>query len=138
MPACKFTKKNSFTLSLSCILPSFSQNASRLLHPKSLRVQFFQRKVVLLAIYLFNHDSFKSTIFMLNTSFDVLLSAVFVKLESFVSCNIKLLALWFDIYFFLLKLNYSPSWWYNFYFDICIKFTLSTIISTRKEWLDVC
>ena len=34
---------------------------------------FFQRKVVLLVIYLFNHDSSKSTIFMLNMAFDVLL-----------------------------------------------------------------
>ena len=71
---------------------------------------FFQRKLVLLVIYLFNHDSSKPTIFMLNISFDVLLSAVFVKLESFVSCNIKLFALSFDIYFFLLKTNYSLSW----------------------------
>ena len=57
---------------------------------------FFQRKVVLLVIYLFNHDSSKSTIFMLNMAFDVLLSAVFVKyskLESFVSCDTKLFAL---------------------------------------------
>ena len=64
---------------------------------------FFQRKVVLLVIYLFNHDSSKSTTFMLNMAFDVLLSAVFVKyskLESFVSCNIKLFALCFDMYFF--------------------------------------
>ena len=55
---------------------------------------FFQRKVVLLVIYLFSHDSSKSTIFMLNMTFDVLLSAVFVKyskLESFISCNIKFL-----------------------------------------------
>ena len=75
------------------------------------KYNFFQRKVVSLPIYLFNHDSSKSNIFMLNMSFDVLLSAVFVKLESFVSCNIKLLALHFDIYFFfLLKPNYSPSW----------------------------
>ena len=46
----------------------------------------------------------KSTIFMLNMAFDVLLSAVFVKyskLESFVSCNIKLFALCFDMYFFI-------------------------------------
>ena len=65
---------------------------------------FFQRKVVLLVIYLFNHDSSKSTIFMLNMAFDVLLSAVFVKyskLESFVSCNIKLFALCFHMYFFI-------------------------------------
>ena len=64
----------------------------------------YQWKVVLLVIYLFNHDSSKSTIFMLNMAFDVLLSAVFVKyskLESFVSCNIKLFALCFDMYFFI-------------------------------------
>ena len=64
---------------------------------------FFQRKEVLLVIYPFNHDSFKSTIFMLNMAFDVLLSVVFVKyskLESFVSCNVKLFALCFDMYFF--------------------------------------
>ena len=33
-------EKNSFTHFLSRILPSFSENASRLLHPKSVRVQF--------------------------------------------------------------------------------------------------
>ena len=73
---------------------------------------FFQRKVVLLVIYLFNHDSSKSTIFMLNMAFDVLLSAVFVKyskLESFVSCNVNFLLFVF-ICTFLLKANYSPSW----------------------------
>ena len=65
---------------------------------------FFQRKVVLLVIYLFNHDSSKSTIFILNMAFDVLLSAVFVKyskLESFVFSKIKLLALYFHMYFFI-------------------------------------
>ena len=85
---------------------------------------FFQRKVVLLVLYLFNHDSFKRTIFtifLLNMSFEVLLSAV--------SCNIKLFALRFGRYFF----HYSPPWLIIFYFDIYIKFTLSTIISTRKE-----
>ena len=40
---------------------------------------FFHRKVVLLVIYLLNHDSSKSTIFMLNMAFDVLLGAAFVK-----------------------------------------------------------
>ena len=57
---------------------------------------FFQRKVVLLVIYLFNHDSFKTTIFtnyLLNMSFEILLSAV--------SCNIKLFALCFERYFFM-------------------------------------
>ena len=64
---------------------------------------FFQRKVVLLVIYLFNHDSSKSTIFMLNMAFDVLLSEVFVKyrkLGSFVSCN-RVFALCFGVYFFI-------------------------------------
>ena len=64
----------------------------------------FQRKIVLLVIYLFHHDSSKSTIFMLNMAFDVLLNAVFVtysKLESFFSCNIKLFALCLDMYFFI-------------------------------------
>ena len=62
---------------------------------------FFQWKVVLLVIYLFNHDSSKSTTFMLNMAFDILLSAVFVKyskLEFFVSCNIKLFALCFHVF----------------------------------------
>ena len=65
---------------------------------------FFQRKVILLVIYLFNHDSPKPTIFMLNMTFDVFLSAVFVKygkLESFVSFNIKIFTLCFDMYFFI-------------------------------------
>ena len=81
---------------------------------------FFQRKVVLLVIYLFNHDSSKSTIFMLNMAFDVLLSAVFVKyskLESFVSCNIKLFALCFDMYFFI-KLIFLHHGDNIFYFDL--------------------
>ena len=98
---------------------------------------FFQRKVVLLVIYLFNHDSSKSTIFMLNMAFDVLLSAVFAKdgkLESFVSCNLKLFALCYDMYFFIKTLLFSIMVIITFYFDICIKLILSTIISTRKEW----
>ena len=64
---------------------------------------FFQQKVVLIVIYLFNHYSSKSTIFILSIALDVLLSADFVKyskLESFVSCNIKLFAPCFDMYFF--------------------------------------
>ena len=70
---------------------------------KVFEYNFFQQKVVLLVIYLFNHDTSKSTIFMLNMAFDIFLSAVFVKyskLESFISCNIKLFALCFDMYFF--------------------------------------
>ena len=83
MPACKFTKKFSFTY----FAFTFSESVCE--------YNFFQWKVVLLVIYLFNHDSFKPTIFtifLLNMSFEVLLSAVY--------CNIKLFALCFDRYFF--------------------------------------
>ena len=79
----------------------------------------------------------KPTIFMLNMAFDVLLSAVFAKdgkLESFVSCNVKLFALCSDMYFFIKTLLFSIMVIITFYFDICIKLILSTIISTRKEW----
>ena len=39
----------------------------------------YKQKVVLLVIFLFNYDSSKSTSFMLNVAFDVVLSTVFVK-----------------------------------------------------------
>ena len=87
-------EKNSFTHSPSCILPSFSKNTSRLLLPKSLwkcasTISFrkYKWKVVLLVIYLFNYDSSKSTLFMLNMEFDVLL---WNKLEFFISWNVKI------------------------------------------------
>ena len=70
---------------------------------------FFQWKVVLPVIDLLNHDSSKSTMFMLNVAFEALLSAVFVKYSIFVSFNIKLFALCFKMYY-LFKANYSPSW----------------------------
>ena len=86
----KVFEKNSDYVSLtspSCILPSFSQNASRLLFPKRLQkyaitvsLRKYKRKVVLLIIYLFNYDSSKSILFfMLNTTFDVLLNTALVK-----------------------------------------------------------
>ena len=39
----------------------------------------FQQKIVLLVIFLLNHGSSKSTIFMLNMAFYALLSTDFVK-----------------------------------------------------------
>ena len=68
MPACMFTKKT-FTHFLSHISPSLSQKGCA-------STISFQRKVVLLVIYLFNRDSFKPTIFtifLLNMAFEVLL-----------------------------------------------------------------
>ena len=69
MPACKFTKKT-YTFSFTYFAFTFSERVCE--------YNFFQRKVVLLVIYLFNHDSSKSTIFMLNMAFQIILSAVFV------------------------------------------------------------
>ena len=46
---------------------------------KACQHNFFQRKVILLVIYLFNYDSFKSTMFMVNMALDRLLSAIFLK-----------------------------------------------------------
>ena len=89
MPAWKFTNKT-----LSHILSVFYLHFLRIHHfyfshqftitssEEGLKVceyNFFQRKVVLLVIYLFNHDSSKSTVFMMNIAYDVPLSAVFVK-----------------------------------------------------------
>ena len=70
MPACKFTKK-AYTFSFTYFAFTFSERVCE--H------NFFQRKIVLLVIYLFNHDSSKPTFFMLNMVFDVILSVVFVK-----------------------------------------------------------
>ena len=81
MPACMFTKK-----ALSNILfHVFGLHFLRMHHDylfwRGLKVRehnFFQRKVVLLIYYLFDHDSSKLIIVMLNTE-DVLLNAVFDK-----------------------------------------------------------
>ena len=77
---------------------------------ESVQGQFLSAESSITFNSLVNCASSKSTIFVLNMAFDVLLSADFVKyskLESFVSCNIKLFALCFHMYFFI---NYSPSW----------------------------
>ena len=134
---------NSFTHLLSCILPSFSQNTSQLLLPKRLwkcastfSFRKYKRKGVLLLIYLFSHDSSESSFFMLNMAFDVASSTVFVKwigILCFLQCKDYKNILLFNQ---LLCVNCSPSWWYAvlFYFNICIKFTLSSMITTMKKW----
>ena len=68
---------------------------------------FFQRKVVSLVIYLFDHDLSKSIFFMMNIAFDIFLSSVFVKeiwnlhfLQYKDYKNIFLFALYLDTYFF--------------------------------------
>ena len=83
---------------------------------------------------------------MLNMAFDVVLSTVLSKkneLEFFISCNTNhyknillfVQPVWFDMYFF--KKTYlffiMVIILFILYFDICIKFTLSTIILTMKK-----
>ena len=78
-------EKNSFTNCPSCILPSFSKNASRLLLPKRLlkvcKQIFFQKKRAksVNSTYLLNYDSSKSTSFMLNMAVGFVLSTVLLS-----------------------------------------------------------
>ena len=84
-----------FTLS-ECITITSSEEAL-----KMSKHNFFYWKVLLLVIYLLNHDSSKLTIFIwiLKTfSWVQFFSNI---LDSFVSRNIKFLALCFDMYFFI-------------------------------------
>ena len=125
---------------LSCILPSFSQNASLLILTKGLSkcastISFrkYKWKLVLLVIYLFQYSSTKSNFFMLNMTFDVVLSTVFVKywnslllamqsLEehpSFCSACVYLICTYFKN---LIVFHHGGNT-FLVYFDICIKFT---------------
>ena len=113
-------RKNYFTYPPSCILPSFSQNASPLLLQKRLwkcasTISFTKnkRKGVLLVIYLFKYDSSKSTFFMLlfNLSWVWFLSK---KLEFFVSCKTKIAR----TSFFLLSL--CGFWYVLFYYNLIV------------------
>ena len=92
MPTCKFTRKPLSSIPFYVFCLHFSENMTITSFEDALKEckhNFFQWKVVLLVIYLFNYSSSKSTFFMLNMAFDVLLSTVFVKqIEFFVSCNI--------------------------------------------------
>ena len=84
-------EKTSFTHTLSCIFSGCITIASSEEVVKVCEHNFFQRKVVLLVIYLFNHDSSKSTIFMLNIAFDagknLFLESLFNKIRVLRVCN---------------------------------------------------
>ena len=79
----------------------FSECITIISFEESLKVcehNFFQRKVVLIFIYLFNHDSSKPTIFMSNMKLELSwVQFLSNKLESFLFCNIKLVALCFGM-----------------------------------------
>ena len=131
MPTCKLTRKTLPHI-FSKYLPLFYMNTSPLLLPKSLwncasSIYFtkYKRKVLLLVIYLFNYDSSKSIFFMLNIEFDVLLSTFFVKQISII-CFVLFYK---NVIFLHHRVNN-----FLFFFEICIKFALSAIISTMKKW----
>ena len=111
--------KNSFTNRPSCILPSFSKNASRLLLPKRL------------------------TSFMLNMAFGFVLSTVFLSsnwnLLQHITKTTKTFffpqPVFSYVVFFdkkLIVLHHGDNT-FLFCFDICIKYTLSAIILTMEK-----
>ena len=142
-------EKSSFTHPPSCILPSFSKNTSRLLLPKSLWkcasiISFRKYKRVtcnlpvqlkfLQVNFLHVEDAIES---FLEYSFYQ------VNWNSFVSCDVKLQehpsfcscsVFWYVLFYKNLIVLHHGDNNFLFYFDICIKFTLSLIISTMKKW----
>ena len=84
---------------------------------------------MLLVLHLFNSDSSKSTHFMLNTVFDVLMVLYFLpsKSEFFVSCCIKITRTSFYLLCLLISGLHLGGNKFLFCFDICIKFTLSAM-----------
>ena len=144
MPTCKLTKK---VLS-HILLHIFCLHFLRIHHDyffqrvfESVRVQFLSGNISgLLVIYLFNYNSSKSTF----PNWVQFLSNKF-KLIRFLRCKITKHSFFcFDICVFLmlcvfffyknLIVLHLDDNNFLFYFDICIKFTLSLIISTMKKW----
>ena len=124
---------------------------------KSASTHFFwkyKQKVVLLAIYLFNYNSSKSTLFIQTMTFDVVLSTIFVKLANWSPsflvvrfCSTQKVKR--NHYKNVLPLCSACIFWYVILIDVfhhCddfyIKFTISAIISAIKKclcltWCDV-
>ena len=109
-----------------------------------MRAQFLSGNISgLLVIYLFNYNSSKSTpCWRCNWTFSwVQFLSNKLKLIRFLRCKITrtsffLLILCFDMYFFyknLIVLHHGDNN-FLFCFDICIKFTLSAIVSTMEKW----
>ena len=99
-------------------------------------------KVVLLVIYLFSHDyqSQLSACWIWHLTFSWVQILPNNKLKFFVSCNIRITRTSFFWLCVLICSFFIKTWLFSimviiiFCFDICTKFTLSTIISTMKEW----
>ena len=147
MPTYNFRKKNSFTHHPMYFAFTFPECIKITSFEEALKVcehNFFQEIQVessnLLVIYQFNYDSSKSTFVMLNMAFDVLFSTFFLHFLLFPAIIQRLQE----------HPSYCSVFWYVlfykgvtvlhlmviiiFYFETCIKFTLSVIISTMKKW----
>ena len=106
------------------ITTTFSQEALKLCSIVQAQFSFrkYKRKKVLRVAYMFNQNSSKSSFFMLNIIFDVLMSTFFLnELDFFISCNIKMtktssFLLCVLIFTFLQKSYFSPSWRKQFHY----------------------
>ena len=157
MPTCKLTRK---TLS-HILLHVFCLHFLRIHHDyffqrvfESVRAQFLSGNISgLLVIYLFNYNSSKSTpCWRCNWTFSwVQFLSNKLKLIHFLRCKITRTSffcsypvfwyLWFShalcIFYKNLIVLHLRDNNFPFYFDICIKFKLSLIISTMKKWQDL-
>ena len=144
MPTCKLTRKTLKRILLHVICLHFVRAHHDYFCPKSLwkcasTISFSKckRKVVLIVV-VYDSSSQLSSCGIWNLHFSYLSN----KLEFFVSCNVKIA--WTSLYLPCVLINVLS--YQNlivlrhggnnflFYFDICIKFTLSTIISMMKKW----
>ena len=133
MPTCKLMKKtlSHIVLYAFCLhflrinTITFSEMLWRCVSTISFRK--YNRKVI---IYLFNYDSSKS-IFFWCWIWNTISWMQFLPNKDYK--NIALCVLISTFYKNLIVFHHGDN---NllFYFDICIKFTLSTIISTMKKW----
>ena len=111
---------------------------------ESVRAQFLSGNISgLLVIYLFNYNSSKSTpCWRCNWTFSwVQFLSNKLKLIRFLRCKITKTSFFCSCSVFGYVLFYKNLIVLHlcdnnflFYFDICIKFTLSSIISTMKKW----
>ena len=149
MPTYKVTKKISFTYHPSCILPSFSKNPSQLLLPKRLWncsvatvSSKYKQNVVLLVIYLFNYNSSKSTSFMMSVAFNFVLVRFSSSKLEFIAIQRLQKHSFFPacVFWYVVRFNEKLTVLHHeyntflFYFDICIKLTISATILTLEKW----
>ena len=131
MPTCKLTKKNSFTHRPSDVFCLFSQNTSRFLLPKRLwkcvsTISFSSVTYCNLPVQLrFIHLTFSWVQF-----FGILCFLQYIKSQEHLSfCSVFLSHVLF--YKNLIVLHHGVCN-FLFYFDICIKFTLSTNLNDEE------